>query len=123
MLPEEDRVRLRHMVEAAQAAIEDTAGLERVDLDSRGTIVRSVLRCMEVIGEAASRVSSSTRDAVPGVPWRQMVAMRNRLIHTYWGIDLDAVWITVKSDLPALLADLREALGEDEALDADPPPS
>jgi uncharacterized protein with HEPN domain len=67
---------------------------------------------LEIIGEAASRVSSETQERYPGVPWSAMVAMRNRLIHAYFHIDLDRVWDTIADDLPMLMHELRRVLGE-----------
>ena len=63
----------------------------------------AVMRALEIIGEAARRVSQQTRDAHPEIPWTQMIGMRNRLIHEYFRIDLAAVWDTVQNDLPGLI--------------------
>jgi uncharacterized protein with HEPN domain len=70
----------------------------------------SLVRAIEVIGEAASKLSADTRSATPSVPWWAIVAMRNRLIHAYFDIDRDILWKTVSEELPALLPLLR-ALG------------
>jgi uncharacterized protein with HEPN domain len=64
----------------------------------------AVVRRLEVIGEAARRVSIAGRAALPGLPWRQMVGMRNRMIHEYDRVDVTVVWETVTRDLPALIA-------------------
>ena len=63
----------------------------------------AVMRPLEIIGEAARRVSQQTRDAHPEVPWAQMVGMRNRLIHEYFRVNLATVWETVQNDLPSLV--------------------
>ena len=63
----------------------------------------AVMRPLEIIGEAARRVSQQTRDAHPEVPWAQMVGMRNRLIHEYFRVNLATVWETVQNDLPSLI--------------------
>lgn len=68
----------------------------------------SLVRCIEIIGEAASRVSGETRMLVPQIPWPDLVGMRNRLVHAYFDIDLDRVWDTVLDDLPPLIAQLEE---------------
>ena len=62
------------------------------------------------MGEAASRVTAERQQASPAIPWRDIVAMRNRLIHGYFDVDLDRVWDTVTDDLPPLLARLEAAL-------------
>jgi len=68
----------------------------------------AILRNLELIGEAASHVPQFVRDKHPNVPWRLMVATRNRLIHGYLGIDNDTVWSIVKIVVPSLLVHLRE---------------
>jgi len=71
-----------------------------------------VIRCLEVIGEAAKRVPPGTRERYPRVPWSQMAGMRNRLAHEYDAIDMESVWLTVTVDLPRILAELSSG-GED----------
>jgi len=75
-------------------------------------LVHSLVRCIEIVGEAAAVVSAEGRRKLPDLPWADIVAMRNRLIHGYFQIDLDRVWDTVTDDLPPLITALREALGE-----------
>ena len=72
----------------------------------------ALVRAVEIVGEAASRVTRGTRAALPLVPWGQIVAMRNRLIHAYFDIDRDVLWKTASEEVPGLLPALREALGE-----------
>ena len=74
----------------------------------------ATLRNLELIGEAATHVPDAIRAAHPQVPWRLVVATRNRLILGYLGIDNDTLWSIVVSDVPALLANLR-ALGDSRA--------
>jgi len=66
-----------------------------------------------VVGEAASRVSPEVRERHPSIPWRQIVAMRNRLIHGYDVLDFDVLWNTVTLEMPRLIAELEKALGSD----------
>jgi uncharacterized protein with HEPN domain len=66
-------------------------------------------RCLEVLGEAASKLSAEVRDQFPGIPCAKMISMRNRLIHAYFDVDLDIVWTTVAEDLPPLLPVLDSA--------------
>jgi len=101
------------MLEAAEAAIADLRGRSREDLDLAPWLTRSVLQCLQVIGEAATRVGAETRESLPELPWADMVAMRNRLVHAYWDVDLDIVWRTVVEDLPTLVEALGALIGEE----------
>jgi uncharacterized protein with HEPN domain len=87
-----------------------TQGRTRRDLDRDRVLALALVKLLETVGEAASRVTVEGQRAHPGVPWRDIVAMRNRLIHRYVDVDLDRVWGTVTDDLPPLLARLEEAL-------------
>jgi uncharacterized protein with HEPN domain len=71
----------------------------------------AIIRAIEVVGEAASKVSNETKNAAPDVPWIAIVGLRNRLIHGYFDIDTDVVWKTVTEEIPALLRSLK-ALAE-----------
>jgi uncharacterized protein with HEPN domain len=61
----------------------------------------AVVRNLEIVGEAAKRVSPDLRKRAPGVPWREMAGMRDKLVHDYFGVDLDLVWDVVAAELPA----------------------
>lgn len=112
MLPREDIIRLRHMLEAAEQAIAFLSGKGRADLEADRMLTYATVRAIEILGEAAGKVSSDTRSRLDRIPWASIVAMRNRLIHAYHDIDLDRVWETVTDDLPPLVGALREVLGE-----------
>jgi len=103
----EDRVRLRHMIDAMEAALRFAAGRTRSDLDRDEMLVFALARAVEIVGEAATKVSEETRSQLSQVPWSTIVGMRNRLIHAYFDIDLNILWNTVTKALPPLLADLR----------------
>ncbi len=107
-MPPDDRVRLRHMIEAAELALNFVAGRQREDLDSDPMLRLALTRAIEIIGEAASRVSEDGQAAASAVPWPRIVAMRNRLIHGYFDIDHDILWHTATENVPALLALLRD---------------
>jgi len=110
MLREDDRVRLQHMLDAAQAIQRFTAGRKRGDLNGDQMLSFAVIRGFEVIGEAASQVSEAGRAACPGLAWSLIVGMRNRLIHAYFDVNLDRVWDTVTNDLPTLIEALARTL-------------
>jgi uncharacterized protein with HEPN domain len=78
-------------------------------------LVLALVKSIEIIGEAGARVSEEGRAATPDLPWPEIVAMRNRLVHAYFDVNLDIVWETVRKDLPALIIVLQDALNEREA--------
>jgi uncharacterized protein with HEPN domain len=92
----------------ADKVIAYTNGLDQKRFVQSGLSYDATLRNLELIGEAASHVPQLVRDKHPNVPWRMLVATRNRLIHGYLGIDNDTIWSIVKIDLPSLLVRLRE---------------
>ena len=106
----DDLIRLRHMLDAANEARSFAAGKTRDDLNTNRMLVLSLLKDIEVLGEAASKVSAEARSATPEIPWQDIVHMRNRLIHGYFEIDLDIVWDTVCNDLPPLIEKLDRIL-------------
>ncbi len=100
------------MLEAAREAISFAEGRSRTDLDDNRMLFHSLVRNMEIIGEAASQVSRELRDARSGLPWADVVGMRNRLIHAYFDVDPDIIWDTVTQDLPLLVVALSVLIGE-----------
>ncbi len=82
-------VRLRHMLDAAHEAAQMAQGKTRGDLDTDRPLNLSLVRLLEVVGEAASRVPVSERAQYSGIPWVQIVGLRNRLIHGYDNVDFD----------------------------------
>ncbi len=106
-MPPEDAVRIRHMIEAAEAAQRFVAGRKRGDLDQDDMLLFALVRAIEIVGEAASKVSPETKAATPDVPWPAIVAMRNRLVHAYFDIDRDILWKTISVEIPDLLSLLR----------------
>ncbi len=100
------------MVEAAEAVQDFVAGRSRADLDQDRMLVFAIIRAIEIIGEAASKISPETRIAGGGVPWAQIIATRNRLIHGYFDIDHTIVWKTATEEIPGLLIQLRLLVGK-----------
>ena len=99
------------MVDAIEASSTFIAGRSRQDLDTDRMLVFALVRAVEIIGEAASRLSSEGRAEVPGLPWSSIVGMRNHLIHAYFDVDLDILWNTVTQALPPLGDQIHAALG------------
>ena len=75
----------------------------------------AVMRNLEIVGEAAKRVTPDLKERAPGVPWREMAGMRDKLVHDYFGVDLDLVWDVVASELPAARTRILRLLEELEA--------
>ncbi len=105
-----DKVRIRHILDASKEAVEFTKGHSRAELDSDRKLNLSLVRLLEVIGEAARGMSDEFRTQHPELPWKKMVGMRDRLIHGYYDVDLDVVWETTTEDLPGLVAKLESVL-------------
>jgi len=110
MLPDSDITRLRHMLESSEEAIEYARGRSRGDLDLDRPFEHLLVRCVEIVGEAASRISEETQSAHPEIPWRMLVGMRNRLVHAYFDIEKDTLWRTVETELPVLANQVGEIL-------------
>jgi uncharacterized protein with HEPN domain len=106
----DDRIRLRHMLDASLEATAFLKGHDRPSLENNRLLTLAVVKSIEIIGEAASKVSADCRREHPGIPWLAIVGMRNRLIHGYFDIDVDRVWDTVADDLPTLISQLGEIL-------------
>lgn len=110
MPPKDDLIRLQHMLDAAVEIIGFVEGCERSDLEKNRMLTQAIVRDIEVIGEAAGKVSLDTQNSIPAIPWPSIIGMRNRLIHGYFEVDLDRVWDTVIDDLPFLVGELRKII-------------
>jgi uncharacterized protein with HEPN domain len=104
------------MVDAAKEALFFIKGRKRSDLDTNRMLVLSLVKSIEIMGEAASKVTKESRDSHPEVPWLNIIGMRNRLIHVYFDIDLDRVWDTITDDLPPVIATLEKIVQKEEKL-------
>jgi uncharacterized protein with HEPN domain len=105
-LPERDAGLLLDMLIAARNAQQFIEGLDRDGFLESKLHQSAVIRAIEIIGEASSRVSENTRARHPEIPWRQVIAMRHKLIHGYEDVRLDVVWAVVRDDLPPLISAL-----------------
>ncbi|MCD4685862.1 MAG: DUF86 domain-containing protein [Anaerolineae bacterium] len=117
---ESDQVRLRHMLDAAREVVTFTIDETRVALGNDIKLVRALSMSIGIIGEAASHVSQDERDKQPQIPWRQIIGMRNFLIHAYFKIDLEILWNTATQAIPALIEQLEQLLPEDDPDNATP---
>ena len=106
----DDRWRVGHMIDAACQALAFVEGRKREDLESDPMLRLALTRAVEIVGEAATQVSEAGRSEFPGVPWPQIVGMRNRLVHAYFDINQNILWDTVQLALPGLLEQLKTVL-------------
>lgn len=106
----DDRIPLRHMLDHATEAVELTRGQTREDLEEQRLLQLALVRLVEIVGEAAGRVSKETWALHPEIPWPHIVGMRNRLIHGYDFVDHDILWQTIQEDLPSLIAMLEDVV-------------
>ena len=83
---------------------------KRSDLDHDRLLLHGLVRNVEIMGEAASRITDDLKDLEHEIPWLDIVGMRNRLIHAYFDVDPDIIWNTVVQDLPTLVTMLRQVL-------------
>lgn len=115
MSQRDDTLRLQDMLTAARDARVFATGKREADLYPDKQLTLALLKCIEIIGEAAVRVGEMTRLKYPALPWADMIGMRNRLVHTYFDIDLSLLWTTVADDLPVLIRELEKIVGDTPA--------
>jgi uncharacterized protein with HEPN domain len=106
----DDSLRLRHMLTHAREAVEMSQHRQRADLETDRMLELSLVRLLEIVGEAASRVSRQTQERFASLPWPDIVGLRNRLIHGYDQVDHDILWDIIREDLPPLIAELERVL-------------
>ncbi|MEW5803676.1 MAG: HepT-like ribonuclease domain-containing protein [bacterium] len=106
-----DTVRLHHILDAAQEAVAlYRSSHSCADLSTQRMLSLSLVRLLEIVGEAARGVSPAFREAHPDIAWKKMIGMRDRLIHGYFDVNLDMVRETVIEDLPFLIAQLEKVM-------------
>lgn len=103
----EDRIRIEHMRDACRSVERFIQGQQRGDLDADEKLRFALTRAIEIIGEAASKVTPETCALLPDIPWRKAIGIRNRLVHAYFDVDLDVLWYTATMAVPALLKQLE----------------
>ena len=107
----DNNVYLKHIIEAISRIEDYTKGVDNKKFISSNLIQAGVIREIEIIGEASKMLDDKFKDKHPSVPWKQIVGMRDKLIHGYFGVDIEAVWETIKRDIPALRAEVKKILG------------
>lgn len=102
-----DRVRFKHMLDSTTAILLFIDGKTRKHLKADRMFRNAVIRELEILGEAANHISKITQKNFPELPWKQLIAMRNMLIHAYFDVDHDVIWETVTTDVPPLYLQLK----------------
>ncbi len=104
----DDSVSLRQILDHASEAIALVENRTRADLDQDRVLSLALVQLVQIVGEAARRVSDPLRAQHPEIPWSEIIALRNRLIHGYDTIDFDILWQIVTSDLPSLIEKVEQ---------------
>ncbi len=99
---------LQHIRDEVTYILSTSKDLSFVDFTSNETLIRAFSRSLEIIGEASKKIPKSFKDKYSDIPWRQIAGMRDKLIHDYFGIDLEIVWDVVQNRLPELDNQLKE---------------
>jgi len=106
----DERVYLQHILDAIARIDEYLTGIDEDNFHQIHLVQDGVIRQLEIIGEATKQVSPETRSQYPQIPWQDVAGMRDKLIHHYFGVDLNTVWLTVKEDLPSLKETVSQIL-------------
>lgn len=102
-----DKIRIQHMIDASDEALKFAENKTINDFRNNRMLVLSIVKDIEIIGEAASKISHDTKEKYSHIPWKDIIGMRNRLIHGYFGVDVEIIKQTLDNDLPKLLSQLR----------------
>lgn len=109
---EKDKIRIGHIIFAAEEAIDMSGNKSLDEFENNRMLVLSLIKEIEIIGEAAAKISKQTKAKYSHIPWEDIVGMRNYLIHVYFDVDYKMIWDTVKYDLPTLLEEVKKINAE-----------
>lgn len=101
---------LEDIVNAIERAESFVSGLSFEQFQSDDKTIFACIRALEIIGEAANKIPKSLQQKYPSVPWKEMIGMRNKLIHDYSGVNDEVIWKTIKNDLPNLKSEVTAIL-------------
>ena len=106
MTQHDETIGLRHMLDHTREAAALVQNMTRDDLHANRVLSLALVRLLEIVGEAATRISEELRVRHPQIAWRQIISLRNRLIHGYDAVDLDILWQILFEDISPLVTDL-----------------
>ncbi len=108
MQSDKNSVRLKHIIDAVNDVIKLSFGKKRTDLESDQIFGLAMVRLIEIIGEAANSIDVEFRAKYPKIPWSQMIATRNKLIHGYYNVENELIWEIISKDIPNLQKQLNK---------------
>ncbi len=108
------RARLLHMQDEVRFLLTSVSGLDQANFFDDELLKRAFVRSLEIIGEASKYLPASLLEQYPQVPWREVIGMRDRLIHQYFTVNYQVVWETVRLDIPKLEETLKLILARDD---------
>lgn len=114
-MPKDDLLYFGHMLDVARKAIGNTQGINRESYDKNENLRLALIHLVQTLGEAARRVSPEGQARHPEIPWREMIGMRNKIVHDYLGVDEDVIWNVVTVDMPPLVAKLEKIVPSESA--------
>ncbi len=106
----DDSVLLRHILDSIAVIEKYLSEITENTFKETSLLQDGVIRQLQIIGEATKKISPDIRSKYPDIPWQDIAGMRDKLVHDYFGVDVDAVWITVKNDLPPLSSKISKIL-------------
>lgn len=104
---------LQDMLENAKRAIQFAAGMNYETFAKDDKTIYAVIRAVEIIGEAAVNIPEDVRSKYPDIPWRDIKGMRNKLVHQYFGVNMEVVWQTIHEDLPMIIGVLEKIIDQE----------
>ena len=115
----DDRVSLADMLIYAKEAVALSSGTSLDDLVEDRVMQLALQKLVEIVSEAANRVSEETQQKHPAIPWPQIIGLRNRLVHGYDDVNLDILWKIIQNDLPPLIEQLEAIVDEEPSKTGD----
>ena len=112
----DDKTRIAHMIDASEEAVAFSTGKSQDDVYSDRLLALCLVKCLEMMGEAASKVSHKLKEEHPEIDWKYLIEIRHHLVHEYHDINAERVWKTIKLDLPDIIKSLRLIKIDNEAI-------